>query len=734
MASDRLDDVHERAMRRFDAIWSVERDERAQALRDRRFEAIRGAQWEGQYGLEDGGEQEGPSSARLEVPKFLRPIRRMRGEYRAARKTVDFKPKGDADRQDADNLDGLYRADQNDSPAGPTAHTDIAFNEGSAGGFGGWRLRARYEDEGDEENEHQRIEFVPVYDADQSMWFYGSTHQDRSDAKAGFLLFTMLREDFEADYPDHSPSTFDKPGEGEDCWEYDWTRPDDLTLAEYFEVEDESVVRHKYVLKAMEGIEGIEPDEQWFDEDDLSERRDDGTTLRSELRAKGYRPEAKRTVKRQRVHKYLLSGTEVLEDEGYIAGDQIPLVPFFFEYTVIDGITRFQGMVRPVIDSQRLLNIATSNVADTLAAPTDSTPIVAPEQIDQKLAKDWADRKVKRPALLVLKPVYGDDGQILQAGLSGMIEPPAVSQAAAALLQFSDSAVADLMGETDRPETVPTNTSAAAIQLVNDQADVNDYLWHDNFALALARSGRIWLGMAKELYAEPGRKMVAIDREGGETEITLSEPTYGKSGQYLGNDLTSGQYNVVVDVGPATKTRQDATVRAMLAVGEKYAAIGDVENAKAAIGLAVVNMEGEGLDGARSAVRKQLLTSGWVEPNEEEKAALEAAAAQPQQPDPNMLLAQAQLVAAQAEVTKAETGRIEAETRRIVAEAQSEKARADAAAALAGIDRADRKQVLDEVKAETSSDRDDDRLQLDAAKTVADHNRQDMRDLNGNAG
>lgn len=733
MADRDHDEVHERALRRFDAIWSVEREERKQSLRDRRFEAIRGAMWEGQYALGDEqNEEDAAASARLEVPKFLRPIRRMRGEYRAARKTVDFKPKGDADRDDADNLDGLFRADANDSPAGPTAWADVGFNEGSAGGMGGWRLRAAYEDESDEKNECQRIRFEPAYDADQSMFFdIESKHQDRSDARFAFLLFNMSREAFEDAHPDASPATFE--GLNERDSEYDWTRPDDLTLAEYFEVEDTSVLRRTFRLKAMEGIEGVEADEQTYDDAELTEEREGTTTLLAELRAKGYRQVRQRRIKRQRVRKYLLSGTEVLDDEGYIPGDQIPLVPFFFEFAVVQGVTRVQGMVRPIIDASRLLNIATSNVADTLAAPTDATPIVNPEQVDPGILQDWADRKVKRPAVLLLKPVYGEDGQILQAGVSGMLDPPAVSQAAAALLQFSDAAVADLMGETDRPEQVPANTSAQAIQLVNDAADVNDYLWHDNFALALARTGRIWLSMAKDLYVEPGRKMTAIDGEGKQSQITLADPDYDDGGQFNANDLTTGKYDVIVDVGPATKTRQDATVKSMLNIANVYAPL-DPTKAAAATGVAVMSMEGEGIEGFRSFIRKQGLQEGWVEPNDEEKKALEAAAQQPPQPDPNMLLAQAQLVAAQAEVTKAETGRLEAETRRLIAEAQSEKARADAAAALAGINRADRKQILDEVKAETSSDRDDDRLHLDAAKTVADHSRESMRDLNGNAG
>lgn len=725
--TERLDKVHDRAMRRFDAIHGVVKDERRQALFDRRFATIRGAQWEGSGAPVDADAEDNGGPARMEVPKFLRPIRRMLGEYRAARKTVDFKPKGDdSDRSSADNLDGLYRADENDSVGGGQHAYDNCFQEGIKGGMGGWRLRARFEDESDEANEQQRITIESVYDADQSMFFdINAKAQDKSDAGHAFLLFTMTREAFEEQYPDASPSTFSDPL----SWDYDWVRPDSLTLAEYYEVEDNSVLRRTYRQTILDDVmpDGETPDEVTYDDAELKERHD-GTTLHAELLAKGYRQIRSRRVKRQRVRKYLLSGAECLEDEGYIAGCNIPLVPFYAERSFVDGIERFQGMVRPAIDSTRINNLVVSNLAEAANGPTNKIPVFAPEQMNDGLGQSWANYKVERPAFLLANPIYGPDGEsILSAGPTAWIEPDQIQPATAALVQMMGGTIDELMGVNAAAETVPANTSAAAIELVNDRGDVNDFLWHDNFALAMQRSGTIWLGMAKELYVEEGRKMIALDMEGKQSTVVLAEPKGGDGGQYVANDLTKGRYDVVVDVGPATKTRRDAAVKAMTGLADAYQAAGNAANANAALGIAVLNMEGEGTDAFREYVRKQGVEGGWVEPNEQERIAL-AQAQESATPDPNVLLAQAQMIAAQAEVTKAETGKIEAEARMIVAQAQAEKARADAAKALAGIDQADRKMILEEVKAETDSDRQDDRLSLDAAKATTEFERHD-RDM-----
>jgi len=726
---ERLDAVHQRAMRRFDAIWEAEREERLQSLFDRRFAAVRGAQWDGTNTPQDEDSEETGGPARFEIPKFLRPIRRVMGEFRSSRKTVDFKPKDDGDDASVDNLDGLYRADENDSIGGGQLAYDNGFSEGIHGGRGGWRVRARYEDESDEDNDHQRIGIEAIYDADQSLFFdINAKNPDKSDARHAFLLFTMTKDAFEEQHPDASPSTFtDLTGYP---WQYEWTRPDTITLAEYYEIEDRSVVRRTFKQTVLEGIDGIEAPEVTHDDADL--KADDGK-LEDELRARGYRQVRKRRIRRQKVHKYLLNGMEVLDDEGFIAGPNIPLVPFYAERCYVDGIERVRGMVRPAIDATIINNLVVSNLAEDANGPTHKIPVFAPEQMDGGLGTAWATYKVDRPAYLLAKPIYDAEGNnIIAAGPTSWVEPNELQPATAALMQVMDTTIDALMGANAAAETVPANTSAAAIELVNDRGDVNDFLWHDNFQIALERTGTIWLGQAKELYVEEGRKMTAIDKNGGKSQITLAEPKQGDGGQYLANDLTRGMYDVLVDVGPATKTRKDATVKSCLNTAQvcaTFATAGDqtaLSIGSAMLGTAVLNMDGEGFEGPRSFIRKLGVSAGWIEPNEQEKLEIEAAKqAEGQQQDPNVLLAQAQMIAAQAEVTKAETGRLEAETKKITAQAQARKAEADAAAALAGIDRADRQQILAEVKAETDSDRADEKLDLDAARTETEF---DMRE------
>lgn len=746
-ATERLAAVHARAMKRMDAIWQVERDNRLQSKNDRRFIAIRGAQWAGQYALAQPTDENGTpldsGDARMEVNKIGRSVRRIRSEYRSAKKSVDFRPKGGGDKT-ANALDGLYRSDENDSAGGGVHAYDIAFGEGSGGGYGGWRYRADYEDPGDEGNEHQRIRIEPIHDADQSLFFdLDAKAPDKSDARHAFLLFTMTRDRFEEDQPDHSPSTFTELGEQE--WAYDWTRADDLTLAEYFEAEDHSVVRVTFRQETLEGVDGVDAGEQTVDQADLDEKRDDGATTAEWLKAQGFVEVKRRKVERQRVRKYLLSGTEVLDDEGYIAGPNIPLVPYYFEREYIDGVEQVKGAVRDGIDPQRIYNVMISSMTDAAAGPSEPIPIVTTDQIAGH-EQVWADRKVNRPAFLPINPNLDNDGNPVSTAVAGMIEPAQVAPNVAALMAAAGADINELMGETGNPATVPANTSAQAIELVNDRGDARDFLWSDNFSTALERGGAIWLGMASELYVEEGREMIAIGEDGGQSTVTLAETiTDEEHGDRVLNDFKAGRYDVVVDVGPATKTRRDATAKGMQGIAAQAGTLAQAgvaeggQIALAALGTAITQYDGEGTDGIKKWVRKLGVQAGWLEPTPEEQKALDEAAAQPQQPDPNMIAAQAQLVLAQAEQAKAETGRIEAQARMISAQASAEKSRADAIAALAGIDQKDRELIIREVSAGLDSDRADTDQQLRAvtAAHAAERHDRDMQDarepINGDA-
>jgi hypothetical protein len=741
--AERLAEVHRLAMERFDDIYVNEREVRAQALIDRTFSTVRGGMWRGQFAVgEDATDEQGnpidSGQPRLEIPKVAKALTRIYSEYRANRVTVDFKAKdADSNNRDADNLDGLFRADMQDTDGGGQDAFDNAYDEGTNGGMGAWRLRARYEDESDEANEHQRIDITPIYDADQTVWFDRSAkNYTKSDARYGFYLIPMTRDAFEHDYPDATPISFDKP-----CpFDFDWWTADDLWLAEYYVVEDKSVLRRTFERAATAEING-EPERNTYDDADLTAERDDGTTLEDELEATGWVQTKARRIKRQQVRKYLLSGAEVLDDEGVIAGQHIPIIPFYGKRWFINGTEWFKGHTRDSIDASRLYNMIVSDLAEAASGPADQTPILLPEQI-AGYENVWAARRINRPAYLPLNPVLDNDGNIVATQPVGFLPVAQVQPNMAALLQVSASDIAELTGEADQVESVPSNTSDDAIALVHERSDMRTFIYKDNFRKSMEWCGAVYKGMVAELYVEDGREMTAIGKDGTKAPIKLNQLVATKDGgEYRKNDFTTGNYDVIVDVGPSSKTRAEATIKSLEKVAATAATIGANDLARASLGLIVMSMDGEGLEGLKASERRTGLAAGYVEPTEDEAKEIEAAkAAAGEQEDPNTIIARAQLMIAEAEMAKAKSGAIEAASKSITAEANAEKARADAAATLAGIDQKDRKQVLDEVKAATDSEREDERDQhartmgaVDATMRVEQHDHSLREGTNGDA-
>ena len=293
MSNDqKLAQIHQEAMAQFDNIQSALRDERLPCFQDRRFYSIAGAQWEGPLG------EQFKNKPKFEVNKIHLAVIRIINEYRNNRITVDFVSKeGEEYDKLADLCDGLYRADEQDS--GAEEAFDNAFEEAVGGGFGAVRLRTAYEDDEDDENEKQRIRIEPIYDADSSVFFdLDAKRQDKADAKHCFVITSMTRDAYRAEWND-DPSSWPKEIHQ---YEFDWLTPDVVFVAEYYRVEE--------VKETVRIFETIDGEEERYSQADF----DADENLEETLRAIGSREVRQKRVKRTKVRKYIMSGNAVLED------------------------------------------------------------------------------------------------------------------------------------------------------------------------------------------------------------------------------------------------------------------------------------------------------------------------------------------------------------------------------------------------------------------------------------
>jgi len=661
----RMSEVWERARLRFDRIQPNVREERMQCLQDRRFAMIAGAQWEDALG------KQFENLPRFEVNKIQLSLMRIFSEYRNNRISVDFRDKLGKDTDLSDALDGLYRADEQDS--GAQEAYDNAFDEAVAGGMGAWRLRADYENPDDPDDERQRIRMEAITDADSCVFFdLNAKRQDKSDATHAFVLTGMPVEDYKSEYGD-DPASWPK-----DITQqyFDWSSGDTVYIAEYYEIEKKTKLWH--VFKGLDG------QETKIEDDDLEEQEET-------LRITGFVKVREKRITIPKVHKYILSGGGVLEDCGYIAGRNIPIVPIYGKRAVIDGIERCSGHVRLAKDAQRLKNMQLSRLGEIAALSPIEKPIFTPEQVAGHQLQ-WADDNIKRYPYLLVNQVTDANGTSIPTGPLGYTKPPSIPPALGALIQQSDVDIQELLGNQKAAEQMQSNVSAKAVELIHSRLDQQTFIYMDNMAKAMKRSGEIWFSMAQELYIEEGREMKVVGEEQDADMITLMAPTYDAENGLIDytNDLTKAMMDIVVDVGPSSTTRRDATVRALTGM---LTVVGgsDPELTQILSGAAMMNMDGEGLDDVRDYIRQKMVRMGVVKPTKEEQEKLAQEAAN-QQPDAQTQYLQAAATEAQAKGQKAQ-----ADTVKALAEA--EKIKADTVLTLSKVGTEEQNQVIGAVNA-----------------------------------
>ncbi len=635
-----------KALSGFRATADVSRQERELSLQDRRFAVVAGAQYEGALG------DQFKNKPKLEVNKIGQALISLKGEYRKNRISVDFVPKmGGEQDQTADMLDGLFRADEQDS-GGQEAYTN-AFDEMASGGFGAWRLKAIEDDEEDEENEQQRIAFEPIHDADKNVYFdVAAKRADKRDAIECWVLNPIPRKTYEETYKDQ-PSSW--PEEIRSLCN-DWFSPDVVVVCEYY-----IKTKKREVYQVWVDLSG---EEKEFEAEDLEEA-DEGITKLQELEATGWTLKREKIRRCTYVDKYILSAGKILSGPHRIPGKHIPIIPAFAIRSVIDGVERWKGLVRDAKDSQRLKNMQISDLALTAATGQRPKPIFTPQQMAGKPQQMWADDGVQNYSYLLVNPLTDPaTGQIVSTGPIGYTQPAQLSPAAAALLQLTETDMQDVLGNSTNGEEIRSNVSADAVELVQAKHDTRSYIYLDGIAIAVRWCGEVWLSMAKELYVEEGRVMKAVSSDGKTTSYKLKRPTQDKNGAtVLENDLSDVKMDVTVDVGPSTASKRSATVRALTGMAQ---VAGDPETQGVLSAAALMNMDGEGLEDVRNYFRKKLVRQGVITPSDEEKEEM-AAEAENAQPDPNaaFLMAESQKsqalaikAAADTELTKAKTAEV----------------------------------------------------------------------------
>lgn len=670
-------------MLRFDRAYTPQQDVREKCIEATRFARVPGGQWEGATAAGTKLDDQFEKYPKFEINKVATELNRIIAEYRNNRITVKFRP-GDREASEelANKLNGLFRADYEETDGGEAC--DNAFDDAATGGFGCFRLTSMLVNEYDPMDERQRIAIEPIYDPSRSVWFDPDAKKyDKSDAMWAFCMYSLSPEKYEAEYGKTPPASLDVTTMT--SWEYDWFEPEVVYIAKYYEVRKESVD----VISYRQPLTG---EIATYDSDQVEDIED-------ELAIAGFQEVARRSVKRRRVYVSVVDGQSFLEKPRRIPGEHIPLIPVYGKRWFIDDIERVEGHIAKAMDPQRLYNLQVSMLADTAAQDPGQIPIVGMEQI-RGLEKHWEARNKKRPAFLPLREVKDKAGNIIAGATpAGYTQPAVMNQALAALLQQTSADIQEVTGGSQAMQQMPSNIAQETVNNLMNRSDMASFIYLDNMAKSLKRAGEIWLSMAREVYGS--EREVRVVNEDGTDDIALmnAQVVDRQTGNVVAlNDLSTGRYDVTVDVGPSYTARRDATVAALTSVLNTMLP----QDPEAGIirGLIMDNMDGEGLDDYKEYNRNKLLTAGVVKPRnaKEQQVVQQAQMAAQSQQDPNALIAQAQIIAAQAEQQKAQNETAQTQIKAFTAQQDAMESQANTVYKLAQAKNINDKAVMEAIR------------------------------------
>jgi len=547
------------------------------------------------------------------APSF---IRQVVGNQRQMRPSIKVRPVDSiSDPEQAEIRQDIIRHIEYKSKA--KLAYDHGFTGAVSGGMGYWRVSTDYAgpDTFDQDIIIQRIfsPFSVVFDPN-------AVELDKSDAKWCFVTEWISRDEFKKTYPNNTPMDFSSAREDNT---HEWVRKDEVMIAGYYEVVE--TPKKLYLLSNGQATDDIE-----------------------------ILPEDTKVVKERdtfdiKVIYRIISGSEVLETKDWM-GTYIPVIPCYGEEIYREGRPYYLSLIHWAKDAQRMYNYWSSTDTEYIALQPKA-PYVGTAKQFEGYGQDWAAANTKNLAYLMYNHVQGVPPPQRQM-------PPQLSTAIGTAAMRSVDDMKATMGLFDPSMGEKSNRveSGRAITALQRQGETSTYVWIDNLTTAINHTGRIILELIPKIY-DTARVFRIRGEDGVDKEFEVNTPGLDVENRpTLINDLSVGEYDVVVETGPSFATKRseaaDAMIKALQADPALMQKAGD---------LFWKNMDVPGADDLSDRYRKTL-PPGLVEPEEGEPPP------EPPQPTPQD----------QIEIQKLELEAEKLEVEKMKIEVDMEKVRVDA--------------------------------------------------------
>jgi hypothetical protein len=487
------------------------------------------------------------------VNRLLAFIDQIIGDARQNKIAIKVFAGEDGDVEVAKIYSGLIRSIENRSNA--DFAYDTALEQIATFGFGAWRIKTRYVDD-DTFDQEVTIERIP--NALNVHFDPSAIQPDYSDAEYAIVVDSISKDEFKARWPKASESNFQT-----EHMQAGWASGDNMQIAEY-----------------------------WY-----KERTPATLYLLNDGTATFDKPTAPELVIRERksekcvVKMCIMSGAEVLEQADW-AGKYIPIVGVNGKEDMVDGKRILRGIVRHAKDPQRMYNYWRTIDTETKALAPKAPVMVTTKQLDG-LDEYWSDALSGNLPYLPYNP---DPTAPMPQRLNAGMQDKGFEQAALLAvdeMKATTGIYSAALGEQSN------ETSGRAILARQREGDTANFAYIDNLSRAIRYSARVIIDLIPKIY-DTERVIEIMGIDGKKTLERINSARVNDDGMVEPvNDLTTGRYDLVVDVGPSYTTKRVEALNMMVEIAKMNPAIMQIAG-----DLIVKSMDWDGADAIAERLKR----------------------------------------------------------------------------------------------------------------------------------
>lgn len=458
---------------------------------------------------------------------------RVENNLREQEMTGKAHPVGDGGDIDiAEIINGIGRHVEVRSEA--TTAYDQASKSAITNGWGYFRLLAEWETP---KSFKKDLRIVPIRNIFSVYMDPGAIMPSGCDQNWNLISIKMKRTEYKRRYPRMDNIAWSDVGYGEG--RLDWEEREEIRLAEYFRITDKA--QKLYELTDRNG--------------ETSTRFAADMPSPESMMRTGLRITDERDSSRRQVEWFRLNGTRVIERE-ILPGTFIPIFRVEGNVVDIDGQIMRRGMVRAMIDPQRMVDFGEVAKIKRLGLSPQAPWVAAEGQLDGH--PEWENNNTRPVSVLTYKPitVVTSQGEIPLP--PPQRQPPA--QIEAGFSEFVQGMRTNLLAVSGAPNEPGADknqvVSGAALDRRQTLSDQSHLQYAKGRTSAVTHCWRVMLEWIPAYFNDPNRVQRIIGADSKPKMVTLNQQDPNDPMSKVLNDLSVGRYDVVMDTGPSFETKR----------------------------------------------------------------------------------------------------------------------------------------------------------------------------------